>query len=94
MSSKLMNVRLDEERSRKARALRENGVSLSDIVREAIDERFEKLSNRRKRRDVKTIIATVFQQYPDPPGLRPRTYDVHDSRQVRTVIRQRLLKKP
>src|SRR6202011_845098 len=43
MSSRLVNVRLDEERVRKAQTLREHGVALSDVVREAIDERFAAL---------------------------------------------------
>ena len=37
MTSRLVNVRLDEERLRKAQTLRESGVALSDLVREAID---------------------------------------------------------
>ena len=43
MSSRLVNVRLDAERLRKARKLRERGVRLSDVVREAIDKRFLQL---------------------------------------------------
>jgi hypothetical protein len=84
-----MNVRLDEQRSRKARALRENGVSLSEIVREAIDDRFEKL-NVRGKRNARTIMASIFAEYPDPPGIQPRSYDVHDSRQARTAIRRKI----
>lgn len=36
MGSRLLNVRLDEERVRKAQTLRERGVALSDVVREAL----------------------------------------------------------
>lgn len=43
MSSRLVNVRLEAHRLRKAQALRDRGVRLSDVVREAIDERFASL---------------------------------------------------
>ena len=43
MSARLINVRLDAGRLRKALALRKSGVALSDVVREAIDERFARL---------------------------------------------------
>ena len=46
MKATLVNVRLDEARVRKARALRKSGLRLSDVVRQAIDERFEGLSER------------------------------------------------
>ena len=77
MNSHLINVRLDAERLRKARALRERGVRLSDVVREAIDERFVRLRSEQPP-DVKTLIRRIFEQYPDPAGLPPRDYDVHD----------------
>lgn len=85
MSSRLINVRLDTERLRKAQALRERGVALSDVVREAIDERFLELRSE-SRQDVKAIIQRMFDQYPDPPDLPPREYDVHDRRAARTAI--------
>lgn len=85
MSSRLMNVRLDSERLRKARALRERGVRLSDVVREAIDERFLRLQSESKR-ELKTTIRRIFEQYPDPPGLPPRGYDVHDRQAARKAV--------
>ena len=88
MNSRLINVRLDPERLRKARKLRERGVSLSDVVREAIDERFRRLRPD-PALDVKTLIQSIFEQYPDPPGLPPRGYDVHD----RAAARQAILRK-
>lgn len=85
MTSRLINVRLDTERLRKAQALRERGVALSDVVREAIDERFLELRSESKQ-DVKAIIQRMFDQYPDPPDLPPREYDVHDRRAARKAI--------
>lgn len=85
MSSRLINVRLDTERLRKAQALRERGVALSDVVREAIDERFHELRSE-STQDVKAIIQQMFDQYPDPPDLPPREYDAHDRRAARKAI--------
>jgi hypothetical protein len=88
MSSRLVNVRLDSEHLRKARMLRERGVRLSDVVREAIDERYRQLRSLSED-DVKTLIQRIFEQYPDPAGLPPRDYDVHD----RVAARQAILRK-
>lgn len=86
MRSRLVNVRLDEERLPKAHMLREQGLALSDVIREAIDERFNQLNRSRKVRDVKNIIQRIFEQHPDPAGLRPRAYNVHDRRAARAAI--------
>jgi hypothetical protein len=86
MSSRLVNVRLDAERLRKARTLRERGVALSDVVREAIDERFAELRQPESQPDVRAIIRRIFELYPDPPDLPPRDYNVHDRRTSRAAI--------
>jgi hypothetical protein len=85
MSSRLVNVRLDAERLRKAQTLRERGVALSDVVREAIDERFLALRSE-SQPDVHAILQRMFEQYPDPPDLPARDYDVHDRRAARRAI--------
>ena len=85
-----MNVRLDSLRLRKVRKLREDGVAFSDVVRDAIDLRFEELRRRTARRDVTAILARVFEQFPDPPGLPPRSYDVHDRTSASRAIRRKL----
>ena len=85
MSSRLINVRLDSDRLRKARTLRERGVRLSDVVREAIDERFLQLHSG-GRPEIKTLIRTIFEQYPDPVDLPARGYDVHDRHAARQAI--------
>ncbi len=78
MSNRLVNVRLDEERTRKARALRASGIAISDLLREAIDRRYEQVVRSRKGRDVAAIRRRIFEQHPDPPHLTPCGYDVHD----------------
>jgi hypothetical protein len=91
MSSRLVNVRLDEERLRKARALREKGIPLSDLVRTAIDERYAQAVASRKPDDVRAILARLDAEYPiTARALPPREYDVHDRRQAATAIRKRL----
>jgi hypothetical protein len=90
MSSRLVNVRLDEERVRKARALRERGVSLSDVVRRAIDERFTAMRGLDARADVGAVVRGIFERYPDPPDMAPRDYDVHDRHAARAAIRRNL----
>ena len=90
MASRLVNVRLDEEHLRKAGRLRESGVAMSDLVRRAIDERFEALTASGKPRDVKAVMTRVLEQYPDPVDLPARTYDVHDRKASRGAILRRL----
>ena len=90
MVSRLVNVRLNAEHLRKARALRERGVVLSDLVREAIDERFEDLSRSERPRDATAVIARILEQHPDPPDLPPRRYDVRDRKAARDAILRKL----
>jgi hypothetical protein len=90
MGSRLVNVRLDEEHVRKAQALRERGVTLSDVVREAIDERFAALRQSESPPDVRAIVQGIFERYPDPADLAPRDYNVHDRRAARAAILRKL----
>jgi hypothetical protein len=90
MGSRLINVRLDEPRLRKVRRLRERGIAISDVVREAIDERFRQLEPLERSRDVRAIMTALFERYPDPPNVSARRYDVHDAKQARAAIRRRL----
>jgi hypothetical protein len=68
--------------------LRERGVRLSEVMREAIDERYRQLRSAPED-DAKTLIRKIFEQYPDPAGLPPRDYDVHN----RAAARQAILRK-
>jgi hypothetical protein len=90
MASRLVNVRLDEGRLRKARALRARGIALSDVVREAIDAEFAALTAAEKPRDVLGALEGILRRHPDPPEAPPRRYDVHDAAQARAAIRERL----
>ncbi|HTM04982.1 MAG TPA: hypothetical protein VL173_15850 [Vicinamibacterales bacterium] len=89
MKSRLINVRLDAERLRKAQRLREKGVALSDVVREAIDERYGEVTARDERGAAGDILAGILARFPDPRDLPARTYDVHDAGAARRAIRGR-----
>lgn len=89
MKSRLVNVRLDADRMRKARALRKRGVVLSDVVREAIDERYGQEPSS-SRTDAKALIRRLFDVHPDPPDLPERDYDVHDRVAARRAIVNRM----
>ena len=94
MSSRLVNVRLDEERLRKAKVLREKGIALSDLVRTAIDRRYEEYLSSRMPRDVSAILTRLDAEYPIVAKVLPaRRYDVHDRRQAAGAIRNRLERK-
>jgi hypothetical protein len=94
MASRLLNVRLDRDRLRKARRLRDTGVVLSDVVREAIDARFEALDRPITARDATRAMARILEQYPEPADLPARSYDVHDSRASRAAIGRVLTRRP
>lgn len=87
MKPRLVNVRLDADRLRKARALRKRGIVLSDVVREAIDERYGQLQAT-PRSDVTAVVRRIFDDHPDPVDLPKRNYDVHDRRSARRAIKR------
>ena len=90
MARRLVNVRLDAEHARKARRLREQGIALSDVVREAIDARYAETEARPTPLGARALARRIFDDHPDPAGLPARGYDVHDGRAARQAIRGRL----
>jgi hypothetical protein len=90
--ARLINVRLDDERAKKARRLRERGIALSDVVREAIDARYDAAFGRAAHTSAAAIVREAFARYPDPPDLPARGYDVHDRAAARTAVRRKLRK--
>jgi hypothetical protein len=90
MSSRLVNVRLDEQHLRKARKLRDGGIPLSSLVRDAIDQEYERLVESSKPRDVQAVMQQIYERHPDPPGLPPREYNVHDRVAARNAVRRKL----
>jgi hypothetical protein len=92
MNERLINVRLDRRRLDKARRLREGGVPLSELVREAIDRRFDEMM-RHSSRNVTAMLKEIHTKHPDPADLPERGYDVHDPREARRAIIRKLRKK-
>jgi hypothetical protein len=90
MASRLLNVRLDPDRIRKACRLREAGISVSEVVREAIDVRFEALDRPLGGREAVARVRWILDAHPDPALLPARTYDVHDAREARAAIARRV----
>lgn len=90
MATRLVNVRLDADRLRKVKRLRARGVTLSDLVREAIDERYDAVESASAPVDPASLARRILEDHPDPPGLPSRDYDVHDARAARTAIVKRL----
>jgi hypothetical protein len=90
MSSRLVNVRLDADRHRKAQRLRASGIALSDVVRQAIDNRFAALRRSAAPPDIRSIVRRIFEQHPDPPDLAPRLYSAHNRRAARAAIVRKL----
>lgn len=86
MASKLFNVRLDEQRRRKADRLRASGRNLSDVVRDAIDTEYDAIAQPEAARDPVSVVSAILDRFPDPPGVTPRSYDVHDARAARNAI--------
>ena len=93
MHNRLVNIRLDERRLEKARRLRGNGITLSDLVRDAIDRRYEQLLESATSRDVQAIMGEIYEQYPDPPRLPARVYEVHDAIEARRAIVRKIRRK-
>ena len=89
--ARLVNVRLDEQYLRKAAKLRAEGVALSDLVREAIDTKYDQVIRcRRNGDDAGAVLARIFEQWPDPPDLEPVEYNVHERKEARAAILKRL----
>lgn len=94
MSSRLINVRLSKEQFRKVESLRESGVNVSQLVRDAIDQKFAEVAQRRKPQDVDAIMKLLDERYPiSKKDFPPRTYSVHDRKQAAAAIVRHLKRK-
>ena len=88
---KLLNVRLGPDDARMAARLREAGIPISRVVREAIRVAHERhTAARALRRAASEIMADIYREYPDPPSPPPRARHLRDRASVSRLIRQRL----
>jgi hypothetical protein len=86
----VVNVRVDDDRWRKIRRLRDHGITASDVFRDAIDQRYDALRDRREARDAGAVLASIFAAHPDPSDTPRRDDDVHDAAQARPAVRRRI----
>ena len=93
MNDHLINIRIDKQRLERVRRLRASGVTLSELVRDAIDRQYEELVKSRKHLDVDAMLEEIYLQHPDPPRLPARDYDVHERGQARNAILRKLRRK-
>lgn len=88
---KFLNVRLGPVDARLAAELRERGVQLSRIVREAIRAAHgQQVNPRATRRRPSAVVAAIYAEFPDPPGLARLCDDLRDRRSVRRAITARM----
>ena len=84
---KLINVRLGPEETAMAAELREEGVEMSSLVRDAIRSEYGK---RLRPQDVDALLAEIYARHPEPEGGAPPTIDILDRRAVREYIARRV----
>jgi post-segregation antitoxin (ccd killing protein) len=88
---KLLNVRLGPEDAQKAARLREAGIPISRVVRDAIRAAHDRHAAARVAgRSASELMADIYREYPDRPNLRRGKRDLRNRAAVRRLIRQRL----
>ena len=87
----LLNVRLSADDARRAVELRQTGVQISRIVRDAIwAEHDRRVRRPRAERRTDEILAEIYAAHPDPPGTPRRTFDLRDRKAARQAIVRKL----
>lgn len=90
----LLNVRLSPADARLAAALREEGVPISALVREAIrSEHARRLGAPGRSMKPSSVVADILRRLPEPPDLGPRELDTTDRRAVKRHVRAKLERK-
>src|SRR4051812_32487660 len=87
---RLFNVRLSEEDSARVLALRRDGISFADLVREAVRSKYVHRRKSQKPKDILAAIEAIHAKYPDPPDLPPRPVNPLDRRAVQKYIAARV----
>jgi hypothetical protein len=91
---KLLNVRLGPEETAMAAELREEGVEMSSLVRDAIRNEYGRRRRRLRPQDVDALLAEIYARHPDPPGPTKPRPDIHDRRAFREAFRRRVRAEP
>ena len=88
MGNRLLNVRLTAEDERLVNQLRERGVSMSELVRQALRDAAQRVEA--SPCDPAEIEAEMLRLYPTPPGAKAAGPDASDRRALRDHIRKKL----
>ncbi len=89
-----LNVRLGAEEARMAAALREAGVPISALVRDAIRAEYERrIARPSTARLPSQIMADILAALPDPADLAPRSFASNDRRAVTAHIAAKLARR-
>ncbi|MFL5451634.1 MAG: hypothetical protein ACJ78V_07000 [Myxococcales bacterium] len=84
---KLLNVRLGPDESRIVAELRRDGVQISRLVRDALHSAYRaRQATRATRRRPSEMMAAIYSELPDPPGLPRRRVDLGDRQSMRRAI--------
>jgi len=88
----LLNVRLDTEDKRLADDLREQGIPISRVVREAIRaEHAKRVGSRARSTKPSALVARLFEEFPDDEDASPTpTPPLDDRSAVQRAIQKRL----
>lgn len=87
---KLVNVRLSDEDAMRVADLRQHGVELSEVVREAVRARHLALRPPLRRQDVRTALSGIYARHPLAPELEAPAVDATDRRAVARHVRTKL----
>lgn len=91
----VLNVRLAPEDQRLAQDLRDEGVELSGIVRDAIrTEHARRIGKRARRPKPSAVVRALIEAHPAPVGSRPTRPDPRDRRAVQAFVAATLRKSP
>jgi hypothetical protein len=87
---RLLNVRLGPEDAAMVAELREEGVEMSSLIRDAIRTEYGRRRRKLRPEDVDALLGEIYARYPEPEGAAPPTVDILDRRAVREYIARRV----
>ena len=89
----LVNVRLEVEDAQRVKALRDAGVPLSTLVRDAIRSEYDRRIGTGSRRKASAILSEILTALPDEPDTSGPSVDTRDRRAVRAHVKAKLRRK-
>ncbi|HUO10830.1 MAG TPA: hypothetical protein VM008_21185 [Phycisphaerae bacterium] len=88
----LLNVRLNKELDKKIKALRKDGVAVSDLLRDAVNQAFARRA-KKTQKDRVSILEKVYAQYPPRYTSLGERYDLASRHQARAAMLETMLRK-